>query len=225
MFVPAHLRCGRAVPVPLLFLVEMVHRELNARERETFNHFAGQFQSFVHGFEVLLSKLSQYEVNLSAAGEIVADAKAQTGILLRAEHTADMFQSVVSGFAAAWAHSQLPEGQREVVDHHEHVFHRDFLLVHPVAHRVAREIHVGGGLEKRERLVFHLQRGDGTISLVLKYKIGRLSQGVQYSKSYVVTGLGIFATDIPQPDNQKIHLLMTFFSFALPLLVFSAVAA
>ena len=46
------------------------------RERETFNHFAGQFQSFVHGLEVFIGKLSQYEVNLSAAREIVADAKA-----------------------------------------------------------------------------------------------------------------------------------------------------
>lgn len=206
------------------FLVEMVHRELNARERETFNHFAGQFQSFVHGLEVFIGKLSQYEVNLSAAWEIVADAKAQTGVLLRAEHTADVLQSVVSGLTASRSHSQLPERQREVVDHHENIFQGNFLLVHPVAHRVSGEVHVGGGFEQRERLVFHFQRGDGAISLVLKYKIGRLSQGVQYSKSYVVTGLGIFATDIPQPDNQKIHLLMIFFSLALLLLAFFPIA-
>lgn len=80
------------------------------------------------------------------------------------------------------------------------------------------------GLSSVSVWFFTFQRGDGAISLVLKYKIGRLSQGVQYSKSYVVTGLGIFATDIPQPDNQKIHLLMIFFSFALLLLAFFPIA-
>ena len=45
-----------------------------------------------------------------------------------------------------------------------------------------------------------------------------------FSKEIKLALVGIFATDIPQPDNQKIHLLMICCCFALLLLAFFPVA-
>ena len=67
-------------------------------------------------------------------------------------------------------------------------------------------VKVGVNLQQDQRLVFDLQGTDKAITLVVKHKIGRSRESVQYSKSYVVAGAGILVADVAQPHNQVIHL-------------------
>lgn len=54
--------------------------------------------------------------------------------------------------------------------------------------------------------MFHL--GDKAVTLVTKRDIGRLSQGIQYRKSYVVTGIVVLSSDVPQANDQVLQLFM-----------------
>ena len=107
--------------------------------------------------------------------------------------------------AALLAHAQGAERQRYVVGHHQQVFYRDLLLLHPVADRLARQIHVGGGLEQNDGAPLVAQRGDRSVTVGLKRDVGCLCQGIQHSESYVVTGIGIFGADVTQSGNEVFH--------------------
>ena len=116
-----------------------------------------------------------------------------------------MPQAVVPRLAARGLEAQFAERQGEVIAHHQHALHGNFLLVHPVAHGVARQVHIRRRFQKDKRLVLHFQGRDEPIALVLKNNIGRPGEGVQYTESDIVTGAGIFVADIAQPHNQEIH--------------------
>ena len=46
---------------------------------------------------------------------------------------------------------------------------------------------------------------DVPVSVRMEKDIGCLSPGIQYHKSHVVTGLGVFRPDVSQTDNQVVH--------------------
>ena len=52
---------------------------------------------------------------------------------------------------------------------------------------------------------------DGAVSVVAKRDIGRLSKGIQYLKSYVVTGIVVLTSDISQANYQILHEMITSF--------------
>ena len=141
----------------------------------------------------------------SSSGEVVADTAAQTCVLLRAEHLCDVAQTVVACLAAAGLHAQTAEGEGEVVNHHEEAFEFYLLLVHPVAHSVATEVHIGGRLEQEEGLVLHAQFADETIAFVLKGHIGRGGHCVQHAKANIVARSGILGSDIAQAYDEMVH--------------------
>ena len=116
-----------------------------------------------------------------------------------------MSESVVSGFTSAGFDSYLSERKREVIDHDEQTLDGHVFLLHPIAHGVTGEVHVGGRLQERQCLILHLQRGDKAVTLVLKDKIGRSGKSVQYPETYVVSSAGIFVSDVAQSDNEIIH--------------------
>ena len=107
----------------------------------------------------------------------------------------------MTGITSAWFHTQGTERESQIVYDHQDTFKRNVLFVHPVPDGVSAQVHVGGRFQKHQLLPFQREGSHSAVAFVLKNKIGRLSQGVQYSKTYIVTGSGIFASDIAQTDN------------------------
>ena len=183
----------------------MVHGKLNAAQRETLYHLGGHVQPFGQGSLVLGRQVAEHIVDLSAAGEVVADAEAQTCVLLGAEHLCDMAQSVVARLAAAGFHAERAEGKSEVINDHEESFQLYLLFVHPVAHGVATEVHIGGRLEEEERLVLHAHFADEAIALVLKGYIGCGGHCVQHAKANVVARPSILGPYVAQAYDEMVH--------------------
>ncbi len=102
----------------------------------------------------------------------------------------------------------MSKWQSNIVADDEQTALVDILFVEPIAHGITAGVHVSGGLEKNEVLVFYLQFGNKTIPLVFKANIGRLSEGVQYFKAYVMSGILVFVTDVTQTNNQEIHPML-----------------
>ena len=124
-----------------LSIVE-IHGAVDALQGVTFDRFAGAFEGFGHLLEIFSFKLSENEIHLSAFGEVIADAETQTCVFLRAEYLCDVFQPIVSGFAARRLESQLSKGKCEVINDNQGLLNGNFLLVHPIANSIARKIHV-----------------------------------------------------------------------------------
>ena len=116
-----------------------------------------------------------------------------------------MAQAVVARLAARGLQAQGAKGKRQIVHDDEHVFQGDVLLFHPVAHGVAGEVHIRGGLEQNKPLVLQAHFGHSPVAAVFKKDIGRLGQGVQYSETYVVARVGIFGSDVAQAYNKECH--------------------
>ena len=75
------------------------------------------------------------------------------------------------------------------------------LLVHPISHGIATEIHEGGGLEQRQSATLDAGLGHITITAVFKNNIGRLCKSVQYHIACIVAGVPVFIARISQTDN------------------------
>ena len=75
----------------------MVHGKLNAAERETLYHFGSHIQPFGQGCLFLGRQVAEHVVDLSAAGEVVADAEAEACIFLCAQRSGNVLQTVVTG--------------------------------------------------------------------------------------------------------------------------------
>ncbi len=111
----------------------------------------------------------------------------------------------MAAIAATLTDAYLAERQSQIVANDEKMVERNFLLLHPVGHSLSAQIHVSGWLDENKSAAarFHL-RAIGVTNLA-KSSIGRLSQGIQYFKSYVVAGVGVFSADVAQPYNQIFH--------------------
>ena len=111
----------------------------------------------------------------------------------------------MAAIAATLADADFAERQSKVVADDEKMVERDFLLLHPICNSLPAQIHVSGWLDENKGAAtrFHL-RAIGVTNLA-KSSIGCLSQGIQYFKSYVVAGVGVFSADVAQPYNQIFH--------------------
>ena len=107
-----------------------------------------------------------------------------------------MFKPVVAAIAALPSHAQLSVWQREVIGYDQYIFQRDLLLLHPIPHGIAAKVHIGAWLQKHKGLSLVPKLADVAITVCLKKKIGRPSKGVQYFKSYVVTRLRVFTSNV-----------------------------
>ena len=139
---------------------------------------------------------------LHAPGELIADAHPQPAVAVGAEHLLDMSQPVVSGIASRGFQAERTEGQRQVVDYDEQPLQVDVLLVHPVSHGIAAEVHIGRGFEQKHLPPLDARLGNKSVALVFKNNIGRFCESVQYHKSSVVAGLIILVADISQSHYQ-----------------------
>ena len=179
-----------------------VHGALYALEGIGADGVGSQGDALVHKGLLLGSEASEDEIHLSAAGEVVADAETQAGVLLRAEDGGDVAQTVVAALATAGLHAQRAEGQGEVVGNDEELRGGDFLLVQPVAHGIAAEVHIRGGLEEEELLVLHADGRDEAVAAVLPRGAGIGSQLIDDAKAYVVARVGVLGTDIAETCNE-----------------------
>ncbi len=94
------------------------------------------------------------------------------------------------------------EGQGEVVHQDEDVGRLDVLLVFPVAHGVAAEVHICRGFEQCHQLVLEAEAGDVAVAFGGPGGAYRLGQGVGDAEADVVPGAGIFRADVAQSDNK-----------------------
>ena len=100
------------------------------------------------------------------------------------------------GIAALAFQAYGTQRQCQVVDHYQYVFQLDFLLVHPISHRITAKIHISGWLKKKQLLVLEAHFRHIAITLGCKSDIGCLGQGIQYHKTYIVAGISVFRTDV-----------------------------
>lgn len=193
-----------------LFPIEIAHGKGHATEGVCLDGFAGYRYAVLHLLLIFRTESAKYKVNLPTAWEIVAYSKLQAVVGLCAEHLCNVVKPIVPAVRTALPHADGANGQAEVIDDNEQFFQSYLFLLHPISHGVSAEVHVSGWLQENELLVFHSHVGNETISFVLERNIGRLSEGVQYSESYIVAGSVVLRSDVSQPYNQVFHRTVAF---------------
>ena len=68
-----------------------------------------------------------------------------------------------------------------------------------------REVHISGGFEQEEGLIFHAYGGDKTVTAVFPRSTRIFSNAVYHVETDVVARVGIFGTDVAEPDNEINH--------------------
>ena len=111
----------------------------------------------------------------------------------------------MAALAALWLHAYGAKGQGDVVNDDKEALKGDVLLVHPIAHGIAREVHICGGLEEEEFLVFYSHPGYEAVALVLKADASIGGELVGDAETNVVTCGGVFVTDISQTGYEVKH--------------------
>ena len=105
--------------------------------------------------------------------------------------------------------AELSQGQRHIVADDEQPLLVDVLLVQPIAHGIAAEVHERGGLQQEHFPSLDRCLGHKAVAPVVKMNIGCLSKSIQYHKPCVVAGQFVFVTDITQANNQVfVHELL-----------------
>jgi hypothetical protein len=190
-----------------LFAVVVVHGELDAAQREGFDGFAGLGGALLEQRCLVVAELAEHEVCLMAARELVADAEAQAGVLVGAEALGDALQTVVAALASGGLHAQGAQGQGDVVADHQQPLEVYLLLLDPVAHGVAAEVHVGRGFEENEFVASQPHLSHGSVALVLKHGSGFCRQRVDHAESYVVAGTDVFVAYVAESCDEIVHFL------------------
>jgi len=156
--IPAGTVPQRLVAARLL-LVEEVHGPFYTDRGERKNGVAEDLEPFGQRFAFLGRPFAQHVVDLMAAREVAAHAEPHPCEILAAQQLGDVLQPVVAAGASPLPDAQRPERQGDVVRDDQQVFARNLLGVEPVAHRLARQIHVGRGLEQHQGAALVLQFG------------------------------------------------------------------
>ena len=110
------------------------------------------------------SEMAEHIVNLASAGEIVAYSEPQTWIGLCAEHLGNVFQSVMACVAARRLYADGSEREGDIIDEHKDVVDVNFFLVFPISDSVARQIHIGRGLQYHDLLILDAPFGNVAIT-------------------------------------------------------------
>ena len=112
----------------------------------------------------------------------------------------DVVQSVVSAVRPFRPDAQLAEGQGDVVDHHQHVLDGYILCLHPVAYRLAAEVHVCLRFHQHEGVPPVANGGRVAVTPRRKNSVGHRRKGVQHFETDIVAGFGVFDTRITQAN-------------------------
>ena len=182
-------------------MVKLVHGDVDAGQYKAPDDFHRGIDGGLKNLHVGLVIAAEHPVYLSAARIVVANAHAQTGIVLPDE-LLDVSQSVVPPVAATALEAELAQGQGHIVRNHEQAPLINVFLVEPIAHGVAAEVHERGGLEQDDFAALQAGFGHEAVSPVLKNDIGRLGKSVQYHESGVVAGSRVFSARIAQSTYQ-----------------------
>lgn len=154
------------------------------------------------------TKRPQHIVHLSALRKIRPNTKTNACIGLGAQRFLYVSQSVVATRASLTPQPESPHGQAQIVGNHQQLLHPQPLRPQPIPYRLPTQIHVGRRLQQQQLMPGTTQRGMPAISSCFKSD-GRMAstrrQSVEYHKTNVVAGLGIFRTRIAQSHNQKLH--------------------
>ena len=181
--------------------VVLVHRVVDALEHETLDDFHTQVDGRQKLLHVLLAVLAEHPVYLTATRVVVADTHAKSGIVL-SDELLDMSQTIVTTIASIRLQAEGTERQGEFVADDEQPLLVYLLLVEPVSHGIAAEVHEGGRLQQENLASLDGSLSHETITLIFKMNIGRFSKSVQYHKSRVVSCSGVFIARVAKTTNQ-----------------------
>ena len=104
--------------------------------------------------------------------------------------------------AAIRLQAEGTEGQGEFVADDEQSLLVYLLLVEPISHGIAAEVHEGRRFQQENLAPLDGSLSHETITLILKMNIGRFSKSVQYHKSRVVSCTGVFIARVAKTTNQ-----------------------
>ena len=76
----------------------------------------------------------------------------------------------------------------------------------PVAHGVAAEVHISGGLEEYHLGGFYATFGDETIAFVLPMGIDGRRKRIDHHKTDVMARTCVLVADISESDNKEFHV-------------------
>ena len=181
--------------------VVLVHRVVDALEDKALDDVYCHVDGRLQHLHVVVGVMAEHPVDLSATWIVVADAHAQACEVL-ADQLHDMSQTIVSSIAAVGFQSEIAQGQRHVIADDEQSALVDFLLIEPIAHSVAAEVHERRRLEQEHFSAFERGLGYKAVTAILKTNIGRFSKSVQYHKSCIVASTGVFIAGITQSTDQ-----------------------
>ena len=185
----------------------MIHCDVYSGEDETLDNLHTTVDGGLEGLEFFLGVTTEHPVDLHATREVVADTHTQTGIVLTDE-LLDMSKAVMTAVGATGLQAELSQRQRHIVADNEQPLLVDVLLVQPITHGIAAEVHERGGLQQEHFPSLDRRLGHKAVAPVVKMNIGCLSKSIQYHKPCVVAGQFVFVTDITQANNQVfVHVL------------------
>ena len=150
--------------------------------------------------------LTQHEIYLTAAREVIAQTETQTTEHIGTQFFNDVGQAVVAAVSTLLAEAQRTQRQSDVIVDNQKILNWNLLLLQPVFYRLAAEIHVGRRLDDKQSLAleFHLRslgktvRGERTFQ-VLRQAVGNL-------KTNVVSRVVVLGTYVSQTGNQVFHV-------------------
>lgn len=184
-------------PLLLLSVVVLVHCSLHSCKAKALDNLDGLLAKLGHGFPLLGMKASQDELYLHATRVVVAQAEAQAIVDGRTQQFLDILQSVVPRVASFGFQAEGAEGKCHIVHDDEHTFRVDVLLLHPIAHSVAAQIHVGVRLEEDQFAVLHSHASDCSVAFGGERGVGFVCQCIDDLEANVVSCADIFGTNVP----------------------------
>ena len=102
-------------------------------------------------------------------------------------------------------HPYRAERESDVIHEDEYVLQLDVFFVFPVAYRIAGKIHVSGGFQDDDLLVFQSAAGDVAVAFGGEVEVQAFRQGVRYPETDVVAGADIFGADVAESYYQVFH--------------------
>ena len=138
----------------------LAHGALEARSGERKHHLGGGLYGRLYRIsQLLLVEPSQHVLDLVALREIMAHTEAQAREVAISYPLDDVVQTIVRAAAAFPTHPELSGRQVDVVADDQNVVFLHLLVLHPVFHGLAAQVHIGGGHHQDERasLVFPLR--------------------------------------------------------------------
>ena len=133
--------------------VVLVHRVVDALQDKALDDINGHVYGRLQHLHVIVGVVAEHPVDLSASWIVVADTHTQTCEVL-SDELHDMPQTVMPAIAAVGFQSEVAQGQCHVVADDEQSALVDLLLIEPIAHGIATEIHESGRLQQEDLSTF-----------------------------------------------------------------------